>query len=186
VGESVTYSTESGQSNYIWTIPGTSGTDYTITAGGTGTSSNTVTLTWLTSGPKNVAINYTNATNCTAVTSVVNSTIVNALPVPTFTAEPTTDVCAGTSVTYTTQSGQENYVWTVSGSAGIDYTITSGGIGPFDNSVTLTWLSSGTKNVTVNYSNSNNCTAASAVSTQSALALFLYLHLQLLLLLTFV
>jgi hypothetical protein len=164
VGESVTYSTESGQSNYIWTVPGVSGTDYTITAGGVGTSSNTVTLTWLTSGSKNVAINYTNATNCTAVTSVVNSTIVNALPAPTFTAEPTTDVCAGTSVTYTTQSGQENYVWTVSGSAAIDYTITSGGLGPFDNSVTLTWLSSGTKNVTVNYSNSNNCTAAAAVS----------------------
>ncbi|WP_198673006.1 beta strand repeat-containing protein [Algoriphagus litoralis] len=164
VGTSVTYTTQSGQSNYVWTIPGASGTDYTITAGGTGTSSNTVTLTWLTSGNKNVSINYTNATNCIAASAVVNTTIVNSLPTPTFTTQPTTDVCVGTSVTYTTQAGQENYVWTVAGTAGTDYTITSGGIGPFDNSVTVRWLSSGTKNVSVNYSNSNNCTAATAVS----------------------
>ncbi|HAS59282.1 MAG TPA: hypothetical protein DCS64_12460, partial [Algoriphagus sp.] len=164
VGTSVTYSTQSGQSNYTWTLPGTSGTDYTITGGGIGPSSNSVTLTWLTAGSKNVSINYTNSNNCTAAAAVVNSTIVNALPVPTFTTQPTSDVCVGTTVTYTTQSGQSNYVWSVPGVAGTDFTITAGGIGPFDNSVTLTWRSSGTKNVTVNYSNSNNCTAASAVS----------------------
>lgn len=164
VGESVTYSTETGQTNYIWTVPGTLGTDYTITAGGIGTSDDNVTLTWLTAGTKNVSINYSNANTCTAVAAVVNSTIVNALPVPTFTTQPSTDVCVGSSVTYTTQPNQDNYVWSLPGTAGSDYTITTGGIGPFDNSVTLTWLSSGTKNVTVNYSNSNNCTAATAVS----------------------
>ncbi len=164
VGESVTYTTQPSQSNYIWTIPGTAGTDYNITGGSIANTSNTVTLTWLTAGTKNVSINYTNSTNCTATAAVVNSTIVNALPVPTFTAQPTSDVCVGTTVTYTTQSGQDNYVWSVPGVAGTDYTITSGGIGPFDNSVTLTWLTDGTKNVSVNYSNSNNCSAASAVS----------------------
>lgn len=164
VGESVTYTTQAGQSNYIWTLPGASGTDYNITGGGIGNASNSVTLTWLTGGTKNVSINYTNANNCTAVASVVNSTIVNVLPIPTFTTGPSTDVCVGTSVTYTTQTGQDNYIWTIPGTAGTDYTITAGGIGPFDNSVTLTWLSSGTKNVAVNYSNSNNCTAATAVS----------------------
>ncbi|MEP0710449.1 MAG: PKD-like domain-containing protein, partial [Algoriphagus sp.] len=164
VGNSVTYSTEPSQSNYVWTLPGTAGTDYNITAGGIGTSSNTVTLTWLTAGTKNVSVNYTNSTNCTAAAAVINSTIVNSLPVPTFSIQPSTDVCVGTTVTYTTQSGQDNYLWTVLGTAGSDYTITAGGIGQFDNSVTLTWLSSGIKNVSVNYSNSNNCTASTAVT----------------------
>ncbi|WP_338221280.1 glycine-rich domain-containing protein [Algoriphagus sp. oki45] len=164
VGESVTYTTQPGQSNYVWTIPGTVGTDYTITGGSASTTSNTVTLTWLTAGTKNVSINYTNSTSCTAVAAVVNSTIVNALPTPTFTSSIPAEVCVGTTVTYTTQNGQDNYAWTVPGVAGTDYIITSGGIGPFDNSVTLRWLSSGTKNISVNYSNSNNCTAASAVS----------------------
>jgi hypothetical protein len=164
VGTSVTYTTQGSQSNYVWSIPGTEGTDYNITGGSIANTSNSVTLTWLTAGTKNVSINYTNTTNCTAAAAVVNSTIVNALPVPTFTTQPTTDVCVGTTVTYTTQSGQDNYVWSVPGVAGTDYTITSGGIGPFDNSVSLTWRSSGTKIVTVNYSNSNNCTAATAVS----------------------
>ncbi|WP_338226614.1 PKD-like domain-containing protein [Algoriphagus taiwanensis] len=164
VGTSVTYTTQSGQSNYVWTIPGTAGTDYTITGGSIATTSNEVTLTWLTAGTKNVSINYTNASNCTAVAAVVNSTIVNALPTPAFTSSIPAEVCVGTSVTYTTQSGQDNYSWTVPGTAGTDYTITSGGIGQFDNSVTLTWLTQGSKVVSVNYSNSNNCSAASAVS----------------------
>lgn len=164
VGTSATYSTESGQTNYIWTVPGIAGTDYTITSGGIGTANNTVTLTWLTAGVKNVSINYTNANNCSAATAVVNTTFVNALPVPTFTAQPSTDICVGSSVTYTTQSGQDNYTWSIPGTAGTDYTITSGGIGPFDNTVTLTWLSAGSKNVSVNYSNSNNCEGASAVT----------------------
>lgn len=164
VGTSVTYTTQPSQSNYIWTIPGTSGIDYTITGGSVASTSNTVTLTWLTAGTKNVSINYTNATNCTAVAAVVNSTIVNALPNPTFTSSIPAEVCVGSSVTYTTKPGQDNYSWTVLGVAGTDYTITAGGIGPFDNSVTLTWRSSGTKIVTINYSNANNCTAATAVS----------------------
>lgn len=42
-GTSVTYATQSGQSNYQWGLPGTAGTDYMITAGST--SSSTVTLT---------------------------------------------------------------------------------------------------------------------------------------------
>ncbi|MDN3204840.1 glycine-rich domain-containing protein [Algoriphagus sediminis] len=163
VGTSVTYATESGQSNYVWTIPGSAGTDFNITAGG-GTTDDTVTLTWLTSGTKDVSVNYTNSNNCSAAAAVVNTTFVNSLPAPTFTTEPTSDVCIGTTVTYTTQPGQDNYAWSVPGVAGTDYTITSGGIGPFDNSVTLTWLSAGTKDVSVNYSNSNNCTAATAIS----------------------
>ncbi|WP_431243372.1 beta strand repeat-containing protein [Flavobacterium sp. P21] len=77
-------------------------------------------------------------------------------PTPTFITPPSGSVCANTSVTYTTQSGNSNYQWTVPGNAGDDYTITAGGIGTSNNSVTLTWLTSGSKTVTVNYS-SNGC-----------------------------
>jgi hypothetical protein len=88
---------------------------------------------------------------------------VNALPTPTFTTEPGPNSCANTNVTYTTQAGQSNYLWTVPGVAGIDYTIISGGTGT-DNTVTLQWLTTGAKTVSVNYDDANGCTGASAAS----------------------
>ncbi|MFT4858174.1 MAG: hypothetical protein ACI8SN_000088 [Algoriphagus sp.] len=164
VGTSVTYTTEAGQSNYLWTVPGTAGTDYNITSGGMGTSNNTVTLNWLTATTKDVSVNYTNANGCTSTAPVTNSFVVNPLPVPTFTAAPTASVCVGASVTYTTGAGQSNYSWTVSGTAGTDYSITAGGIGTSSNTVTLTWLTASTKTVSVNYTNANGCTATAPVT----------------------
>lgn len=164
VGASTTYTTQLGQSNYVWSGFGTSGTDYNITSGGIGSSNNSVTVTWLTSGSKNISVSYTDPNGCSAVTSATNSLTVNPLPVPTFIAAPAAPVCAGSSVTYTTQSGQSNYTWSVPGVAATDYTITSGAIGASSNTVTLTWLTSGSKNVSVGYTNSNGCTSLSPVS----------------------
>jgi hypothetical protein len=48
------------------------------------------------------------------------------LPTPTFTSQAGSIVCASTDVTYTTESGQTSYVWTVPGTLGTDYSITSG------------------------------------------------------------
>ncbi len=77
---SVTYTTQTGATNYIWSVPGTSGVDYSITSGGIGTSSNTVTLTWLTAGSKTVTILYTKY-GCTAGTATSSTaTTINALP----------------------------------------------------------------------------------------------------------
>jgi len=160
----VTYTTQSGQSNYIWTVPGVLNTDYSITSGGTGTGSNTVTLKWLTTGSKTVTINYTSG-GCTAGSATSSTaTTVTALPTPTFTAQPGATACANTDVTYTTQSGQSNYIWTVPGVLNTDYSITSGGIGTGSNTVTLKWLTTGSKTVTINYTTSG-CTAASATSS---------------------
>jgi carbohydrate binding protein with CBM6 domain/Big-like domain-containing protein len=86
-------------------------------------------------------------------------------PTPSFTVSPASTICKGTSVTYTTQSGQSAYAWNVPGTVGTDYTITSGGIGSTSNTVTLTWLTTGSKTVTVNYQNSNGCTGATAASS---------------------
>ncbi|NDE09551.1 MAG: hypothetical protein EBZ95_03185 [Chitinophagia bacterium] len=90
--------------------------------------------------------------------------VVNALPSPTFIAEPGATACPSIDVTYSTQSGQFNYIWTIPGILNTDYTITSGGT-TSSNTVTLKWLTTGSKTVTINYSNSNNCTAASATSS---------------------
>jgi len=165
ISTDVTYTTQSGQTNYIWVVPGTLNTDYTITTGGIGTTSNTVTLQWITTGSKTVTINYSNPSGCsTAAATSSTATTVYALPVPSYTAEPGATACAGTDVTYTTQSGQTNYLWSVPGTLNTDYTITSGGIGTTSNSITLKWLTTGSKSVSINYTNPGGCTATSATT----------------------
>lgn len=163
---SVTYSTQSGKYNYIWSIPGVQGTDYTITSGGTTTSDYTVTLTWLTTGSKTVTVNYSQG-GCSGVTPASSTTSVNALPSPSFTAQPGSNACLNTDVTYTTQAGQSNYIWNVPGILGSDYSITSGGTGTSSNTVTLKWLSTGNKTITINYTNTLGCTAAIATTSAS-------------------
>ena len=165
-----TYTTQSGQSNYTWSVPGTLNTDYTVSSGGTGTGSNTVTLKWLTSGSKTVTVNYTNSSACTGQSVATSIATVNIRPTATFTAGPTGTSCSTFGYTYTTQSGQSSYTWSVPGVAGTDYTITSGGISSTDNTVTLDWTgTSGSKTVTVNYSDSHGCTSTSNASNTTSL-----------------
>jgi uncharacterized protein (TIGR02145 family) len=70
-----TYSTESGMNNYSWTIS----SGGTITSGGTSTS-NTVVVTWNTSGAKTVKVNYKNAGGCWAASPSVLNVTVNPVP----------------------------------------------------------------------------------------------------------
>lgn len=89
---------------------------------------------------------------------------VNSLPIPVFTTAPAANICVNDNATYITKPGQSNYVWTVAGTLGVDYTIVSGGFGSTDNAVTIKWLTVGTKTVTVNYQ-TNNCAGATAASS---------------------
>lgn len=91
---------------------------------------------------------------------------VNLLPTPTFTAQPGLTTAINSNVTYTTESSQTNYVWTLPGVLNTDYSITSGGTSA-DNTIVLKWLTTGSKTVTVNYTNSNNCSASVATSSTS-------------------
>jgi gliding motility-associated-like protein len=154
----VIYTTQAGQTGYVWTFTGVSGTDYSITSGGTGTN-NTVTLKWLTAGSKTVTINYTNAGGCTAITATSSTAnLVTLSPTPTITGP--TPVCVGVAGNvYTTEAGMSNYTWVVSAGG----TITAGG-GTGNNTVTVTWTTTGAKTVTVNYNNLNGCTATSATT----------------------
>jgi gliding motility-associated-like protein len=68
-----------------------------------------------------------------------------------------TPVCVGVAGNvYTTEAGMSNYTWVVSAGG----TITAGG-GTANNTVTVTWTTTGAKTVTVNYNNLNGCTATS-------------------------
>jgi hypothetical protein len=92
------------------------------------------------------------STGCESTGYPVTVTV-NALPVPALTGTDT--LCVGsTGIVYTTDSGMSDYTWVVSAEG----TITSGG-GLTDDSVTITWHTTGTANVSVNYSDSNGCSA---------------------------
>lgn len=143
----VVYTTEAGMGAYNWTIS----TGGTITAGA---GTNQITVTWTAAGPQAVNVSYANANNCTAATAL--SVTVNPLPVPVITGN--NNVCNGaTGVVYTTEAGMTGYNWTVSAGG----TITAG---TGTNQIAVTWTTNGAQSVSVNYTNSNNCTALNATS----------------------
>jgi hypothetical protein len=76
-GTNVIYTTQGGESNYTWIVPGTLGTDYTIVSGGVGTGSNNVILQWLTAGSKTVTVNYSNSSGCTGTSPASSTTTVS-------------------------------------------------------------------------------------------------------------
>jgi gliding motility-associated-like protein/uncharacterized repeat protein (TIGR01451 family) len=61
--EEVTYTTDAGNTNYVWTVTGGE-----ITAGGTA-ADNSVTIKWNVIGTGTVEVSYTGSTGCTGVTS---------------------------------------------------------------------------------------------------------------------
>ncbi|MCX6257554.1 MAG: hypothetical protein NTW49_06640 [Bacteroidia bacterium] len=70
------YTTQSGMSNYLWTVTGGN-----ITGGGS-TSDYSVTVTWSGAGTGHVKVNYTNpATGCTAAAQTDYPVTINPLPV---------------------------------------------------------------------------------------------------------
>ena len=141
---------------YVWAVTGG-----TFTRQGTAS----ITVTWGAAGPGTVNVTETvTATGCNSAASPIAVTIY-ALPVPTIT--PVASVYVGTAVTYTTESGMNNYVWTFGGAPNTDYTVVSGGTGA-DNSVTVKYLTPNTtQTVTVNYTNTNGCSAVAPASTST-------------------
>jgi len=110
---------------------------------------------WTTSG-KYIRKLFTKTGGDSIVTTYLT---VNPLPIVSFTNAVSSANVGSTGNVYTTQTGMSNYQWTVS-AGGI---ITSGG-GISNNTVTVTWNTSGLQNVSVNYSNINGCTALVAAN----------------------
>jgi hypothetical protein len=149
----VTYTTQSGKTSYAWTISGSLGTDYTISAGGTTT--NSVTLKWLTTGSKTVTVNYSGA--CSA--AATNTVTVNAIPATPGTITQPTNKCAGSTgnvFSIASVTGAISYTWSVTGTG---WSVTSGGSTA---SATIT-IGSGVGTVSVTATNA--CGTSSASTT---------------------
>ncbi|MCX6282208.1 MAG: PKD domain-containing protein [Bacteroidetes bacterium] len=146
------YTTDPGMSSYQWTVSAGGN----ITSGGTSTD-NTVTVTWNGAGSQTVTVNYTSGAGCMAGTPTTIIVNVHTLPVPSISGS--SSVCAGsTGNIYTTQTGQSNYLWTLSAGG----TLTGGGT-TISNTATVTWNTPGAQWVKVNYTDANGCTAASPI-----------------------
>ncbi len=104
------YTTESGQSNYLWSVNGG-----TITSGG-GTNNNTVTITWPNSGAHSVNVAYTDANNCSAATPTVKNVTVNPTPALAVVTPP--NACSPATVDIT-ESGNPVYVSDNNATSGI-------------------------------------------------------------------
>ena len=97
------YTTQSGMSNYTWSI----------SAGGTitgGAGTNSVTITWNTAGAQTISVNYNNAFGCSASSPTVYNVTVNPLPSPTVTG-PASTCLNSTGNLYFTEGGMSIYSW---------------------------------------------------------------------------
>lgn len=83
---------------------------------------------------------------------------------PTFTAAPTAQSCTFVDYTYTTQTNVQNYVWTIPGTANVDYQLVSGGTAT-SNTAVIKWLVGGVKTVSVNYQNLSGCNSTGPVAS---------------------
>ena len=184
----ITFTTEAGMDSYTWTITSNPiNSTYTTTSTLTGVTANeaiTITPT-ITSGTATYTANVT-YTSGGCSTSTSTTTTAYALPTAlSFITSPASSICSTSPATYTTQSINANYTWSIPGTAGQDYTIVStlvnvpsadtpGGttIGATTYSITLTWLTAGSKTVTVNYSNfaAGNCQALSPATTTTTVS----------------
>ncbi len=142
----IQYTTESGFSNYVWTI------SYggIITAG---LNTNQVIVEWGTAGSRSISVNYQNTVGCPSSTPTTFIVTVLSVPVPIITGENA--LCSGSSgVIYTTQANYENYIWGVSAGG----TIISGA---GTNSVTISWNGSGNQTVSADFTNELGCQSLS-------------------------
>ena len=158
-----------GQTAVAFTVPAiTNATGYVWAYSGTGATitgtTNSVTITFASTATSGNLSVYGTNTCGNGVVSANYALTVNALPVVTYTAQPGASAFTSRDVIYTTQTGMTNYVWVFPGTSGVDYTIISGGTST-SNTVTLQYLTAGSKIVTVNYSNVNGCSAASPTAS---------------------
>ncbi|MCX6285996.1 MAG: hypothetical protein NTY96_02645 [Bacteroidetes bacterium] len=144
------YSTNQG---YL-TQPGKTGYSWTISSGGlitSGQGTDSVNISWSATGLQHITVTYIDSNGCIPFQPSTYAVTIHPLPVPTISGP--SSVCMGvTGNTYVTQAGMGNYLWSISTGG----TILSG-LGT--ESIQVRWDSSGTKFVSVNYSNSYGCFA---------------------------
>ncbi|MCX6251866.1 MAG: T9SS type A sorting domain-containing protein [Bacteroidetes bacterium] len=135
------YITQASQINYTWSVS----SGGTITGGST---TNMITVTWNTPGAQSVSVNYANSYGCTAATPTVFPVTVNTTTIPTITGSGS--LCANSGYyNYSTQTGMNNYIWTVTGGQ------INNGQGT--NQIQVIWPSAGNFTVSVIFINPSGC-----------------------------
>jgi|GEM_PF-1854807 len=153
--------------NYQWKVSTDGGTNYTNVTNGAqykGADSSTLVVLNANNGLSNYKYKCVITNSCNTLTATAAELTVTGCipPTPGITSSLLGSICVNTNVTYTTEASQSDYVWTIDGTAGVDYTIVSGGTSS-SNTVTLKWLKPGSKTVTVNYT-SGGCTGVAAAN----------------------
>ncbi len=144
----VVFSTESGQSNYVWSVIG----DATIVSGD---GNESITVDFGAAGNDTISVTYVDENGCAPAEPVQFAVVINPLPVATISGEDT--LCANsTAVVFSTESGQSNYVWSVIG----DATIVSG---DGTESITVDFGAAGNDTLSVTYLDENGCAPAEPV-----------------------
>jgi hypothetical protein len=124
----IQYSTEAAMTAYAWTV----------SAGGTinsGQGTNTINVTWTSTGAQTVGVNYSNASGCSALSPASLPVTVNGLPGAAGSITGTATICGGAQgIAYSCApiAGAGYYVWNLPAGA----TIATG---------------AGTTNITVDY-----------------------------------
>ncbi|MEI7664374.1 MAG: hypothetical protein WCK34_19355, partial [Bacteroidota bacterium] len=101
------YSTTAGMTGYTWTV----------SSGGTidsGDGTESISVTWATTGTKTVTVTYVDANGCSPATPSGKTVNVYALPVPSLAGPALICGIPSSGNTYTTEPGKSNYSWSVS------------------------------------------------------------------------
>lgn len=144
----VTYSTEAGMTGYNWTI-----SQGGVITNGAGT--NTVTVTWNSTGAQTIEVNYTGQEGCTSASATILDVMVYLIPNPTITGPINPCINSWINV-YSTESGMSGYLWALSAGGTIVY-----GGGSNDNLMIVAWTDAGAQWVSVNYQNAGGFPAPS-------------------------
>ncbi|MDR1974288.1 MAG: cadherin-like beta sandwich domain-containing protein [Bacteroidales bacterium] len=154
-GDTATYTTENGMSDYIWNVTGG-----TIQSG---QGSNKIKVKWdCVLGEGHITVNYTNNSggNCYPPTIPTDSIVTKqANSLPTVLGDVQTP--AGKVGNYTTEQNMSDYMWTVNGG-----TIQSGQ-GTYH--ISVLWYCVPSGSVSVNYTNAKGCQAVAPTEKSVAL-----------------
>jgi hypothetical protein len=144
------------------------GSFYTYTLLNAGSTTITITSLMSGGGGGNEGCSSILSSGNTAPFNVTNA------PIPTFLESPSATTALNTTVVYTTQSGQSNYVWVIPGKKNVDYMLISPlKITASTYSISLQWKRGGAKRVQVNYT-SIGCSGALPASSLTSVPEVIY------------
>ncbi len=140
--EALVYSTQTGQTNYQWTI----------SEGGSvlaGQNSATATVLWTSSGIHTISVGYTNAAGCSGVAQTSLPINVSNFPIPSISGPQSLIIGSGLA-TYSTEPGMSQYNWSISPGGSI---VSGAG----SSEISVLWETIGNMSIGLTYTNTTGC-----------------------------